>query len=564
MADYFSKYKGRGGPAIDPGIIQMMGSIGGSYARGIEKFGDEVGDAIAERAERKRQENATKFLLDWGKPNGVEDGVALKKAQGERDQGVVSARTEQEAKSQALRDALAQTGERGDTGVADEIRYKIDTYQTEIGKIQGNLFRKDKAIELQKKRLADPDLKRREAAALSGRADTEHPDYSPFFIWDMSKVPEAGMTGVGINKIIQDMAKEREKVAKKLPPLQEKVILANKFWKMESRNPGSSKGMDAPAGSEEHQTAIQRLDVFRELKDRTEATNKLRQSGWRYGEDGESFKQHRARVGRTPHLAESRRDLADVDSLTHYPSTGEFYDQADAPEPIPSLVDALPQMLGDKPEVLARLLNYERPMQKSALVENAKNELNTANSILEDVLSKPKLRVGDFQRLETDTEKLSRLYDDKKKYPKDFGEKVLSYLQKTQGPQYKVVDINGAQYLLTNQGATLLGKDNAKVSPREKLQIDQAAARRRESKENRADYDTDLKRIKEAISEINQKEYDMAGEGLNAEDIRRRKELREELESIKEEFKSAQGELFRDIGGDISDPYTDAEILQIR
>ena len=59
MADYFSKYKGRGGPAIDPGIIQMMGSIGESYARGIEKFGDEVGDAIAERAERKRQENAT-------------------------------------------------------------------------------------------------------------------------------------------------------------------------------------------------------------------------------------------------------------------------------------------------------------------------------------------------------------------------------------------------------------------------------------------------------------------------------------------------------------------------
>ena len=234
------------------------------------------------------------------------------------------------------------------------------------------------------------------------------------------------------------------------------------------------------------------------------------------------------------------------------------------PFPIPSLADALPQMLGDKPEVLARVLNYDRPTPKSALVENARNELTSANAVLEDYLNKPKLRVGDFQRLETDTEKLSRLYDDKKKYPKDFGEKVLSYLQKTQGPQYKVVDINGAQYLLTNQGATLLGKDNAKVSPREKLQVDQAAARRRESKENRADYDTDVKRIKEAISAINQKEYDMAGEGLNAEDMRRRKELQDELKSVTEEFKSAQGELFRDIGGDISDPYTDTDILQVR
>ena len=36
MANYFSKYQGRGGPAIAPGIVQMMGSIGDEYAKGIE------------------------------------------------------------------------------------------------------------------------------------------------------------------------------------------------------------------------------------------------------------------------------------------------------------------------------------------------------------------------------------------------------------------------------------------------------------------------------------------------------------------------------------------------
>ena len=35
MSDYFSKYQGRGGPAIAPGIVQMMGSIGDEYAKGI-------------------------------------------------------------------------------------------------------------------------------------------------------------------------------------------------------------------------------------------------------------------------------------------------------------------------------------------------------------------------------------------------------------------------------------------------------------------------------------------------------------------------------------------------
>ena len=83
--------------------------------------------------------------------------------------------------------------------------------------------------------------------------------------------------------------------------------------------------------------------------------------------------------------------------------------------------------------------------------------------------------------------------------------------------------------------------------------------------ENRENLDIEIKIIRKEISEINQKEFDvMSGqEGLNAEDIRRRKELLEELESVKEEFKSAQGTLIRDMGGDLSNPYTDEDVLEI-
>ena len=521
MADYFSKYRGRGGPAIEPGIIQMMGSIGDEYAKGIESFGESIASAIDEKKEKERQKNALDFILKLDEVEGTPDIPAMLEAEDELLQKQNAAKTDVEVKEKALLSAQAQTGEPGDRSKANEIRDRIDKYQDEIANIQQNLFRKDKAIDLQKKRLADPKLKSREAQL--GGSEEHDPNASPFSIWDMSRLPQAGMTSFGINKTIQDMEKEREKVAKKLPKLQEDFILAKKFWQMESINPGSSKGMDSPMGSDEHQAALERLDIFKNLRDQSESQTKFRRE-----------------------------------------ALGPLAAQVD-PEPIPTFIEALPRMLADKPEVLSRLLNYERPVQKSVLVENARNELNIAESKLQEVLSISPPRKEDYQRPKTTVEKIQSLYDEKKRYPKDFSSTLLSHLQRTRGPQYKVVNIKGIEYLLTNQGAVRLDADGSKVSPREKHEADQRATYRREEKENRENLDKEIKRIRKEISEINQKEFDvMSGqEGLNAEDIRRRKELLEELESVKEEFKSAQGTLIRDMGGDLSNPYTDEDVLEI-
>jgi hypothetical protein len=81
MADYFSKYKGRSGPAIDPGIIQMMGSIGDEYAKGISALGKGIGDSLKARAEQKKTEEANKLwtqILSGGK--SVEDPEAYGEA----------------------------------------------------------------------------------------------------------------------------------------------------------------------------------------------------------------------------------------------------------------------------------------------------------------------------------------------------------------------------------------------------------------------------------------------------------------------------------------------------
>ena len=56
MANYFSKYQGRGGPAIAPGIVQMMGSIGDEYAKGIKGLAEGVEKYRKNKAERNTAE----------------------------------------------------------------------------------------------------------------------------------------------------------------------------------------------------------------------------------------------------------------------------------------------------------------------------------------------------------------------------------------------------------------------------------------------------------------------------------------------------------------------------
>ena len=75
MANYFSKYQGRGGPAIDPGIIQMMGSIGDEYAKGIEGLAEGYGEYRKNKAEKgKAEADFENALSRMGSLYGEEPG----------------------------------------------------------------------------------------------------------------------------------------------------------------------------------------------------------------------------------------------------------------------------------------------------------------------------------------------------------------------------------------------------------------------------------------------------------------------------------------------------------
>jgi Mg2+ and Co2+ transporter CorA len=97
MADYFGKYKGRGGPAIEPGIIQMMGSIGDEYAKGITALGKGIGDWRKAKEEQEKTEAANDLWTQVLQgPKSIEDpeayGEAVLKDTEDRELAIEEAR----------------------------------------------------------------------------------------------------------------------------------------------------------------------------------------------------------------------------------------------------------------------------------------------------------------------------------------------------------------------------------------------------------------------------------------------------------------------------------------
>jgi hypothetical protein len=81
MANYFSKYQGRGGPAIEPGIVQMMGSIGDEYAKGIEGLAEGIEKYRKNKSELNRAQADFENLSERTDPEVVMYSVDSKRMQ---------------------------------------------------------------------------------------------------------------------------------------------------------------------------------------------------------------------------------------------------------------------------------------------------------------------------------------------------------------------------------------------------------------------------------------------------------------------------------------------------
>jgi len=155
MANYFSKYKGRGGPAIDPGIIQMMGSIGDKYAVGIRSFGESIGKGLVARAENKKIENEQETLLNfYGNKDKKYDLVAHTQAAVNRDQEAVDAQTIADQYKQEYKDSTPN-GETDFTEDVAKLDSEIDHWEERVSKWGNNVSRLKKQKEEYEDKLED-------------------------------------------------------------------------------------------------------------------------------------------------------------------------------------------------------------------------------------------------------------------------------------------------------------------------------------------------------------------------------------------------------------------------
>lgn len=256
MSDYFSKYKGRGGPAIEPGILQMMGSIGDEYAKGITSFADSISSGLVEKDRREKSENALEFMMNLASGKGsTVDKVEFAKAKIERDSLLVEAENQTVVNESNYNDALAETGETGVFGNATKLRDEIDELQNQIAKAQSKADQKSKAV-------------KKFETLLKKTEQQERP----------SSVDSTGKNLIKPNEINITLekfkAQEDDIRNNEIPALQEKFFMARRFWEMESLNPGSSTGRKADPSSPEFQNALQRLSYFRKIKEGNELFNR--------------------------------------------------------------------------------------------------------------------------------------------------------------------------------------------------------------------------------------------------------------------------------------------------
>jgi hypothetical protein len=500
MSDYFSKYKGRGGPAIEPGIIQMMGSIGDEYAKGITSFADSIASGIVEKDRREKSEKALEFMLNLasGKGSAV-DEVKYTAAKEERNNLIAEAENQVAENQAKYNDFLAETGETGVFGKADEIRNEIDELQTKIGFAQRKADQKTKAVKRHEKLFEESKQKETKDFIRSKSM--------------FSTRKESGSTNLtSSKKIAADLKTLQDQESnlrdKEIPLLQEKFFMARKFWEMESKNPGSSTGRKADPSSPEFQNALQRLTYFGKIKEGNELLNRERKM-------------------------ELGRLAADVN-------------QEDINIPMPTLRESLPNLVKD-PMEMQSLLNYATTPPQNPKVQQAKQEWDFSVDRLNQIKALPEVIESNYRRKLTMSERIGALFEgeEAKNYPDGFGEKILMFLQKSQGPAYKILDLGpNEKHILTPQGLTKLGGPPS-LSERKFL--------RETKKENITEaisstekYNNYVSGKKAEIEKIKSKAYNMdTPEGITEID-------KETIARLENEIKVA-GQLYRELRSNMSE-----------
>ena len=249
MADYFGKYKGRSGPAIDPGIIQMMGSIGDKYAEGIRSIGDSIGKGLEERAKRKQAEadlDAIKKFYDNSET--VVDDERFARDKKIEDKALDIKKQERDSAHTAFKTDQADFEDFNVISDHEDILEEKTYLQEELANLISDNEKEEGILEVRENQLEST-----EGSKLLGVQLPKFDSRYPFGIATpfTPNRPPAGILKAADYALVErpdqlKIIKEKRKLVtnnrKNISALQERISKLDTLGRMELENPGSTKG----------------------------------------------------------------------------------------------------------------------------------------------------------------------------------------------------------------------------------------------------------------------------------------------------------------------------------
>ena len=427
---YFSKYRGRGGPALAPGIVQMMGSIGDEYAKGITSFADSIVQGVKEKKQREQLEEETKLWKDLiAGPKNVDDTEKYEEYL-----------EDNEEQRESLEEEIRVTTQQFENEVfaSEKAENTLDSLVlNQPKKLSSDIEKFTKVIgdrEDRQKKLAN------QISGLDARiAEIDDPTH---YITDTPDVD-----------FLASLAKERKNIVSRkkaieaslnnLQKSQDNEILYDHLEKLKNLKgleleiPGSTLGyaelirddsgdwVQASKDPNVDYVVSERARVFSEISQSPEYEMRRREQGV-------------SRVSPEGFL---------------YTQTPGFKEQF--------LNEQTMSAYGVKPEHISAMLVLPETTI-GAKAEAARQKMAVANTKLEEFLARPVKTQFDFTKKQTSQELAREVLDkvDTKQLRPSVLPAVAAYLEKTKGPEYQIAKIDGKTILLSNPTKTTITQIN--------------------------------------------------------------------------------------------------------
>ena len=442
---YFSKYRGRGGPALAPGIVQMMGSIGDEYAKGITSFADSVVQGVKEKKQREQLEEETKLWKDLiAGPKNVDDTEKYEEYLEDNEEQRESLEEEIRVTTQQFENEVSANEKAENTlnslvlNQPNKLSSDIEKFTKVIGdrenrqkKLTNQISEFDsRLLEIEDEILNAPRVKKIVTGADGGAGfpsgiSTDAPDINV-----VNQLQREKQSIVNRKKAIEASLNNLQKS-------QDNEILYDHLEKLKNLKgleleiPGSTLGYG---------------ELVRDDGGNWVQISKDQSVDYVVSERARVFSE----ISQSPEYEMRRREQG-VSKVSPegllYTQTPGFKEQF--------LNEQTMSAYGVKPEHISAMLVLPETTI-GAKAEAARQKMAVANTKLEEFLARPVKTQFDFTRKQTPQELGREVLDkvDTKQLRPSVLPAVAAYLEKTKGPEYQTAKIDGNTFLISNPRQT--------------------------------------------------------------------------------------------------------------